>query len=77
MATEEGRYYLEILLREPFRAFLKAVIEISQNPILILMFLQMGFFAFILGFVTDFVLTRLIDIAEGKQERTGRLEMTS
>ena len=61
MATDEGRYYLEILLQEPFRAFLKAVIEISQNPLLILMFLQMGFFAFVLGFVADFILTRLID----------------
>ena len=61
MATEEGRYYLEVLLQEPFRAFLKAVIEISENPVLILTFLQMGFFAFILGFVTDFILTRLID----------------
>ena len=66
MATEEGRYYIEILLQEPFRAFLKAVLEISQNPLLILMFLQMGFFAFILGFACDFILTRLIEKAKLK-----------
>ena len=49
MTTEEGRYYLEVLLKEPFKAFLKAVIEISGNPVLILMFLQMGFFRIHLG----------------------------
>ena len=61
MATEEGRGYLEMVLREPLRAFIIALIGISQNYLLIITFLQFGMFSLAGGSVVDIVLNRLIE----------------
>ena len=61
MATEEGRGYLEMILREPLRAFIIALVEISRSPLLMATFLQFGIYSLAGGFVVDTVLNWLIE----------------
>jgi len=60
MATEEGRGYLEMVLRESLRAFIIALVGISQNYLLMITCLQFGMFSLVGGFVVDIVLNWLI-----------------
>jgi len=61
MAMEEGRGYLEMVLQEPFRAFIIALVGISRNYLLMITFLQFGIHSLDGGFVVDIVLNRLIE----------------
>lgn len=61
MATEEGRGYLEMVLLEPFRAFIIALVGISRNYLLMITFLQFGIYSLAGGFVVDTLLNRLIE----------------
>lgn len=61
MATEEGRGYLEMVLRDPLRAFIIALVGISRNYLLIITFVQFGAYSLAGGFVVDMLLNRLIE----------------
>lgn len=64
--TEEGMWYLEMFMQNPFWGLLVAVVEIGRSPVLAFTFSQMGLFALLLGFVTDWAVIWLMEKMRGK-----------